>query len=69
MGNFFFGVGTFVYTPSKETIEEYIFPAPRAEGNLQYFIDNYRNIKLVTVDYNAEQIPCIFLDNRIQKKY
>ena len=54
MGNFFFGVGTFVYTPSKETIEEYIFPAPRAEGNLQYFIDNYRNIKLITVDYYAE---------------
>jgi len=48
------GVVTFFYTPKKELIESYIFPAPRAEGNLQYFIDNYRNIKLITVDYNSE---------------
>jgi ABC-type cobalt transport system substrate-binding protein len=41
-----------IYTPNKEKIESIIFPAPRAEGNLKYFIDNYRNIKLVTVDYH-----------------
>ena len=39
-----FGVGTFIHTPSKETLESYIFPAPREEGDLQYFIDNYRHI-------------------------
>lgn len=43
-----------MFIPSKERIDSYIFPAPRAEGNLQYFMDNYRNIKLVTVDYYSE---------------
>jgi hypothetical protein len=51
MGNILVGIISPFYTPSKEKIESFIFPAPRAEGNLQYFIDNYRNIKLVTVDY------------------
>ena len=51
MGNFIVGIITPIWTPSKEKIQSFIFPAPRAEGNLKYFIDNYRNIKLVTVDY------------------
>ena len=54
MGNWFFTVYNFINPLSKEEIQKTIFPAPREEGDLQYFIDNYRHIKLVTVDYGSE---------------
>jgi hypothetical protein len=54
MGNWLFTGYNFINPLSKEKIQSYIFPAPREEGDLQYFIDNYRHIKLVTVDYGSE---------------